>query len=42
MKRFLTLTLSIVLIFTLLVGCGQKQDETGGTIILATTTSTPG
>ncbi|NLV75989.1 MAG: tungsten ABC transporter substrate-binding protein [Tissierellia bacterium] len=40
MKRFLTLTLSIVLIFTLLVGCGQKQDETGGTIILATTTST--
>lgn len=57
MKRFLVLTLSFILIFTLLVGCGPKesdqgpevegpgedadvQEESGGRIILSTTTST--
>ncbi len=60
MKRFLALTLSIILIFTLLVGCGPKegnenvegpdvegqeedvdtQEQSGGRIILSTTTST--
>lgn len=40
MKKFLTVSLSVILIFTLLVGCGQKQDKDGGSIILSTTTST--
>lgn len=40
MKKFLALTLSIILIFTMLVGCGQTKEEEGGRIILSTTTST--
>ncbi|MCF6466088.1 substrate-binding domain-containing protein [Clostridium sp. Cult2] len=40
MKKFLVLALSVVLILTMLAGCGQTKEEEGGRIILSTTTST--
>ncbi len=39
MKKFLVVTLSILLVFTLLVGCSANK-KIGGSIILSTTTST--
>ncbi len=39
MKKFLLISLSVLLVFTMLVGCSANK-KVGGSIILATTTST--
>ncbi|NLM23214.1 MAG: extracellular solute-binding protein [Firmicutes bacterium] len=39
-KSFLTGLIAVLVLGLVLAGCGQKQEETGGEIMLATTTST--